>query len=71
MKTVKLYPKGGFVTRLVLMDMELEKVKYKVVLLEVNTIAAREHVAEIEIQIRLMKERTRCSTYDTLDCGIK
>ena len=31
-------------------------------LLEVNTAAAREHVAEIERRIRVVKKRTRCDT---------
>ena len=48
MKTVKLYARCGFVTRLVLMDTELKKVKDKVGLLEVNTTAARDHAVEIE-----------------------
>ena len=48
MKTVKLYDRSGCVTQLVLMDMEFEKVKDKVDLMEVNTKAAREHVADIE-----------------------
>ena len=37
MKTVKLYEKVGFVNCLVIMDMEFEKAKDKVGLLEVNT----------------------------------
>ena len=48
MKVVKLYARGGFVVRLVLMDMEFDKIKDLVGLVEVNTTAAREHVAEIE-----------------------
>ena len=47
MKIVKLYAGGGFLTRLVLMDIELSYVKDKICLLEVNTTAARENVAEI------------------------
>ena len=39
-------------------------------LLEVNTTAASEHVGEIERQIRLIKEMTRCSTSDILDCDM-
>ena len=39
-------------------------------LAEVNTTAAREHMEEIERQIHLVKERTRCSTSDMLNCGI-
>ena len=44
MKIVKLYYRGGFVTCLVLMDMEFKNIKDKVGLLEVNTTAARDHV---------------------------
>ena len=62
MKVVKLYARGGFVVRLVLMDMEFDKIKDLVGLVEVNTTAAREHVAEIEQEVRLVKERTRCIT---------
>ena len=66
-KIVKLYARGRFVTGPFIMDMKSEKVKEKVGLMEVNTTAAREHVAWIEIQILPMKERTRCSTSDMLD----
>ena len=55
MKIVKLYARGGFVTCLVFMDMEFEKFKDIVGLLEVNITAAREHVAEIERQIILIR----------------
>ena len=60
MNTAKIYARGGFVIRLVLMDMEFEKFKDKVGLVEVHTMATREHVGEIERQTRLIKERTRC-----------
>ena len=43
MNTVKLYARGGFVIRLILMDMEIETIKDKVGLVEVNTTAAIEH----------------------------
>ena len=33
-------------------------------IIEVNTTVAREHVPEIERQIRLIKERVRCTTSD-------
>ena len=62
MKVVKLYARGGFVVRLVFIDMEFDKIKDLVGLVEVNTTAAREHVAEIEQEVRLFKERTRCIT---------
>ena len=71
MKILKFYARCGFITRLVLMDIDFEKVKYKVSLLGFNTTASQEHVAEIEIKIRLIKDRTRCSISDMLECGIK
>ena len=40
-KIVKLYARGGFVIRLVVMDMEFETIEDKVGLVEVNTTAAR------------------------------
>ena len=42
------------------MDVEFEKVKDELGLVDVNTTAAREHVAEIERGICLLKERSRC-----------
>ena len=57
MKVVYGYARGGFVVNLMLMDMEFEKVKDKLPLVEVNTTAAREHVPEIERRIRTIKER--------------
>ena len=45
---------------MILMDMEFEKVKTELGLIDVNTTAAREHVAEIERGISLLKERSRC-----------
>ena len=55
-KIVKVYARGGFIVRLVLMDMEFEKIKDDFDKVEVNTTAAREHVAEIERGIRHVKE---------------
>ena len=48
--------------RLVLMDMEFEKDKDLVPLVEINTAAAREHVGLIERKIRHVKEMTRATT---------
>ena len=48
MKIIKLYKKGGFVKKVDLMDKEFDKIKNQFGLLEVNTTAAREHVAKIE-----------------------
>ena len=71
MKIVKLYAKGGFQVKVVLMDKEFDKIRDAVGHLEINTTAAREHVAKIERQIRTVKERMRCGTSSLLSCGIK
>ena len=42
------------------MDMEFKKVKDELGLVDVNTTAAREHVAEIERGMCLLKERSHC-----------
>ena len=68
---VKFYARGGFVVRLVLMDMEFEKIKDNFDKVEVNTTAAREHVGEIERGIRLMKDRSRCVISDLREAGFK
>ena len=61
-KVMFIYARGGFLVRLVLMDMEFEKVKDLVPLVEINTTAAREHVGLIERKIRHVKEKTRATT---------
>ena len=61
MKVVYGYARGGFLVNLMLMDMEFEKVRDKLPLVEVNTTAAREHVPEIERRIRTIKERVRAA----------
>ena len=66
-----LYGRGGFVVRVILMDMEFEKVSDEIGLVEVNTAAAREHVGEIERSIRLMKERARCVVASLRRIGVK
>ena len=48
--------------RYAMMDMEFEKMKELVPLVEVNTTAAREHVGLIESKIRYMKEKIRATT---------
>ena len=48
MKFVKLSAQGGFQVKVVLMDKEFDKIRYAVGHLEINTTAAREHVAKIE-----------------------
>ena len=64
MKVVYGYARGGFVVNLMLMDMEFDKIKDVLPMIVVNTTAAREHVPEIERQIRTIKERVRSVTSD-------
>ena len=61
-KVIFLHARGVFVVRHAMMDMEFEKVKDLVPLVEVNTAAAREHLGLIERKIRHLKEKTRAVT---------
>ena len=47
---------------LALMDKEFDAVKEYVPFLQINTTAAREHVGEIERELRTVKEQVRCTT---------
>ena len=58
-KKINLYAKAGFVVNVVLMDQEFDKIASKIPLEEANTAATREHVAEIERAIQIIKERCR------------
>ena len=64
MKVVYGYARGGFVVNLMLMDMEFDKIRDVLPMVEVNTTAAQEHVPEIERRIRTIKERARSVTSD-------
>ena len=59
-KIVQLYARGGFIIRVILMDMESEKIKDEMGLVGGNTMVAKEHMAKIEMGICLIKERCRC-----------
>ena len=52
---MQLYARGGFIIRVILIDIEFEKNKDHMGLVDVNIPAAREHVAEIKRGIRLVK----------------
>jgi hypothetical protein len=58
-RVAQVYLRAGFRPQTIIMDMEYEKVRDKLPSLVVNTTAAREHVAEIERKIRLVKECAR------------
>ena len=58
-KIMNLYARNGFVVNVVMMYMEFEKVSDKIGNTEVNTMATREHVGEIERGIHAVKERAR------------
>ena len=51
-KVISLYARGGFLVNLALMDKEFDKVQEHIPFLQINTTAAREHVGEIEREIR-------------------
>ena len=63
-KVISLYARGGFIVNLALMHKEFDKGQEHIPFLQINTTAAREHVGEIEREIRQIKERTHCTTSD-------
>ena len=58
-KVLILYARVGFIVKLSLMEKEFDVVKKHLPFLEVNTTAAREHVAEIERELWKITERVR------------
>ena len=64
-RVIKVYTRGGFVVQTMMMDMEFEKLVHLLPNVTINTTAAQEHVGEIEMKIRVIKERVR-GTMNTL-----
>ncbi|EJK65994.1 hypothetical protein THAOC_13102 [Thalassiosira oceanica] len=61
-RVLRVYGRAGFNVQAVLMDMEFDKVAESLEgEIVINTAAAREHIAEIEREIRHTKERCRCT----------
>ncbi len=58
-RVFRIYATAGFVIHTVLMDMEFEKLRTMMPHMVLNTMAAREHVGEVEQKTRVIKERTR------------
>ena len=58
-RVLQIYYCAGIKVRYILMDGEFEKVKLELPNVVVNTTAAKEHVAEAERIIRVVKERYR------------
>jgi hypothetical protein len=56
-KVLSLYQRGGFIVRVILMDMEFESLSDELELVQVNTTTTREHVGDIEHAIQTMKDR--------------
>jgi hypothetical protein len=56
-KVLNLYCRGGFIVRVILMDMEFESLSDVLDLVQVNTTAAREHVRDIKCGIMTVKDR--------------
>ena len=61
-KVCRMYERGGFTVKMILMDQEFTKLEGALGLVEINTTAAREHVGEIERDIRTQKEQARTIT---------
>ena len=57
-----LYAQGGYIVKLALMDKYFDAVKEHIPFMEINTTAAREHVAKIEQVMQQVKERVRCKS---------
>jgi hypothetical protein len=64
-RVITIYGTAGFIVQTSLMDYEFECLKTLMPNVTVNTMAASEHVGEIEQKIRVIKERARC-TVNTL-----
>ena len=58
-----IYSRGGFIFKLALIDKEFDAFKEHLPFLEVNATAAREHIAEIERELRQVKEHVQCTSY--------
>jgi hypothetical protein len=58
-QVVRIYKKTDFIVQTSMMDMEFEKLANILTGIILNTMAAREHVGEIERKIRGIKERAR------------
>ena len=56
-KVLQLYSQGGFHVQTVLMDMEFDKIKDLIPMINVNISATNEHVVEVEQRNRTIKER--------------
>ena len=56
---MQLYARGDFIIRVIIMDIEFERINDNMGLVDANTTTAREHVAEIERGIRLLNERSQ------------
>jgi hypothetical protein len=64
-RVFRIYATAGFVIQTELMDMEFERLKTMMPHVALNTMAAHEHVGEVEQKIRVIKERDR-GTFNTL-----
>ena len=54
---LEVYGRAGFVVRTILMDGEFEKIETLMPNIEYNTMAAKEHVSEVERTMQTVKER--------------
>ena len=61
-KVLLIYARGVYILKLALMYKYFDAVKEHLPFLEVNMTSARENVAEIEREMRQVKERVRCTS---------
>ncbi len=64
-RVFRIYTTAGFVIQMALMDMEFENLRTMMPHMALNTMAAHEHIGEVEQKIRVIKERAR-GTFNTL-----
>ena len=56
-RIISLYSKASFIIQTISMDMEINKVIPEISEVVINTSTASEHVAAVEMHIRIVKER--------------
>merc|ERR1712194_319261 len=70
-KILNVYTRGGYMVKVILMDMEFEKIIDGIDMAIVNTTAAREQVTDCESGIRTIKESARCTVSEMRRVNIK
>jgi hypothetical protein len=64
-RVFRIYATAGFIIQMALMDIEFEKLRTMMPHVALNTTTVCEHIGEVELKIRVIKERAR-GTFNTL-----